>query len=1174
MIYKIKQKLFISIGLSLITNVLIAQDKYQSLLWEVKHPDAKESSYLYGTMHVSSKLAFHLTDDFFESIKDVDIVALESDPTQWLSETEQLDDQPLLNAHRFYRQFQHKVLDKYSLAEQLMTDHALINNLLYRSNSAMQDFQEDTYLDMFIFQAGSRFNKEIVGLEDFKESRDLVTKAYSQEVVKDNPPTWLQDLLKEKNYDIILSDSYRNNDLDMIDSLNTGFNTDHYLEHMLFKRNDNMVEVYDSIVGSGKTIFAGVGAAHLPGARGMIESFRAKGYQVTPITGDWTDVGKEAKKEIMAKRVERTFKPYKSSDGFIEFQTPANVHEVSFYGKTMYLAPDLTNGSYVAVSRMKLNHFANIKSDKELSFEDIDKILIEYIPGDIISKTEIERDGIPGLDILSKTKRGDYHRYAIFKTPLEFIIIKMIGKNEDVTQSSNTLFDSITFNYSNQTVKVEPLQGGFTVDVPHFYILENNNPYTSKTGNPHIQAFNKADSSYYFVKQLVLNDDVFLEKDNFELNRIVEVYFKSLEIDSFDTNTDMYLQRPRVTGFGQFENGKSIALSAMIKGGHYYLLGSKGLTQEQAESFFNTFKYSNMHYNLPFEEITDTNLYYTVMAPKKADIAGNRGGMYGNTEKKAFESETKRQVFNSISKQQVFLKYHKYNNYDQYENIDSLWKAILDYKIEKGQVVEYQNSGETEQQDPYLDIIMADTATMRKLKFKYIIHGGVQYKLSAVIDSLDQNEDTFVSSIFNTFKPLDTLIGVSPLEAKADIFFKHLYSGVDSLEKEILENYNDIKFLESDKDQLIKTIETWAFEDKDLDVKKDLITAFSKLKTSDRLTYLSKWYNASEDNADMQIHILNLLTDDGTKKSYKQLSTLLRSDIPLLYNNYKIDQMFSNLNEHPELQEEVMDDMMSLLTIEEYKSAILESLSDLYTEDVIGKHFLKKYKKQLISMAKVEFKRARSRQIANSSNTHSVSDYSEFNNLLKLLLPFRNDDEVKSIYAKLKDSDFKEEYIQILAHKLKLKDKVDQTEILTRAEDVENRAYMYQMFSELEIEDQFPSQYAHLDSIAKSYLSKSYLKKTDDNLEFYKKHTIVKEGKMFTVLYFKYFTTNYQEKKTTKVVYTIFKSDDYSKPVKEDIIDEEFREDNWEKLQEEEERFKLENHPRVVFTNSGMFMGW
>ena len=43
-----------------------AQEKnYPSLLWEITGEDLEQPSYLYGTMHVSKKVAFHLGDSFF-----------------------------------------------------------------------------------------------------------------------------------------------------------------------------------------------------------------------------------------------------------------------------------------------------------------------------------------------------------------------------------------------------------------------------------------------------------------------------------------------------------------------------------------------------------------------------------------------------------------------------------------------------------------------------------------------------------------------------------------------------------------------------------------------------------------------------------------------------------------------------------------------------------------------------------------------------------------------------------------------------------------------------------------------------------------------------------------------------------------------------------------------------
>ncbi len=52
-----------------------ASKKYQGLLWEISGNGLKGPSYLFGTMHVSSKLAFHLSDSFYYALKQVDAVA-------------------------------------------------------------------------------------------------------------------------------------------------------------------------------------------------------------------------------------------------------------------------------------------------------------------------------------------------------------------------------------------------------------------------------------------------------------------------------------------------------------------------------------------------------------------------------------------------------------------------------------------------------------------------------------------------------------------------------------------------------------------------------------------------------------------------------------------------------------------------------------------------------------------------------------------------------------------------------------------------------------------------------------------------------------------------------------------------------------------------------------------
>src|SRR5579862_5956555 len=59
------------------------EKKYPALLWEITGNGLKKPSYLFGTMHVSSKLVFHLSDSFYLDIRNAEVVALELDPQLW-----------------------------------------------------------------------------------------------------------------------------------------------------------------------------------------------------------------------------------------------------------------------------------------------------------------------------------------------------------------------------------------------------------------------------------------------------------------------------------------------------------------------------------------------------------------------------------------------------------------------------------------------------------------------------------------------------------------------------------------------------------------------------------------------------------------------------------------------------------------------------------------------------------------------------------------------------------------------------------------------------------------------------------------------------------------------------------------------------------------------------------
>lgn len=114
---------------------------YNSLLWEITGNGLTKPSYLFGTMHVSSKMAFHLGDSFYFALKQADAVALELNPELWQPQMARLAE--LNNNYLDYikqggnqflneKSFQIKKFDD-RLKFALSSEPPAINNLLYRS---------------------------------------------------------------------------------------------------------------------------------------------------------------------------------------------------------------------------------------------------------------------------------------------------------------------------------------------------------------------------------------------------------------------------------------------------------------------------------------------------------------------------------------------------------------------------------------------------------------------------------------------------------------------------------------------------------------------------------------------------------------------------------------------------------------------------------------------------------------------------------------------------------------------------------------------------------------------------------------------------------------------------------------------------------------------------------
>ncbi len=1107
-------------------SIAVKSQENNSLLWEISGNGLQKKSYLYGTMHVSQKIAFHLDDVFYESLFKSDFIGLESDPNLWLDDMFQSDDLMggLGNFNSPTNNFYTNSFKPYSpKIQELMFYIAgevyLMNSLLYRTDAYMQNYQEDTYLDMFVFQAAKKFGKKVFSLEDLKRSKNLVEKAQVNPT-KEKPDLWLQKKLKKEDYFSLLSNSYRNRNIHLIDSLNEGMYTKNYLTNMLYIRNKEMVMNIDSIVKEG-SLFSAVGAAHLGGEKGVVNLLRKKGYKVVPLKSKKTQKAEDLKLKIEEKSLNPVFKEDKSSDSFFTAKFPNKLYELNILDNAMYLSPDLVNGSYVVVSR--INTFSSLKKDSKIK-DEFNKLLFEGVPGKIISKKEIENQGIKGLDILNKTKSGDFQRYHVYFTPLEVLIFKMTGKKDFVNKYGDTFFNSIQLKKSAfNLVNVSPKHGGFSVKLPDTYIFRNK----ENIGNRLIQAFDEKED-YFFVKEVVFNDVEYLEEDTFELERIHNRFYKDLDLEqakgSFNENDN---HKSYVSSANFLKGDQTLHLKTVIKGGHYFLLGKLSKNKTIPTDFFNSFEIKSYDYkDNDYQIKKDTALYFSVKTVVKPPVYKPYNS-YRRKKEEPYETFYKTLRYKSKTNEEIVVELRKKHDLVSYKNLDSMVNGIKK-QIEKDKFFfndfSYSNKskltkknrlyvanttyGKEAQGTSYINYLIKDSLSSRAIKVKNIIANGTIYELRTLIDTTYKTS-AFVKEFYGSFTPKDTVIGKSLFTSKTDVFFKHL-KNKDSI---ALDGYYHVNFDKKDTDKIIKVIKTYEFGEDQLKIKENLIEKLGKHKSKKVDAFFIDLYKKSYDNPQNQIVVFNYFSKQKNKKAYETLLDLLEADIPLSTESFEINKMFSSLKKDLDLSKSLFPDLLNYATINEYKKPIYNLLSLLLSKEKIKSKVYKSYKKQILNEAKIELKRELSKK-GKSYRTYTKSLYNNesiLKSYVTILHPFSSDKNTKEFLSKVKKANNIEANTTYLALQIKNNEILDKQLFTAMVNNINSKGLLYMKLKAIKKQNFFPEKEATKENIYKSFLfSTNDLKKTKDSITLIK----VKNFELYNKRYEAYFYKSKAEPST------------------------------------------------------------
>ncbi len=1081
---------------------LLPAQNENSLLWEISGNGLTESSYLYGTMHVSKRIAFRLDDVFYEALDKSSIIALESDPDTWLDHADDLGFMGFGQGNGFVTKgfytnsFRLKNPRKEEIASYLAFEDSRVNAILYRTDENSQNFEEETYLDMFIYQAGKKFGKKVVALENLEESSALVGRA-SLNAMKPKPDEWLQKKMHLQDPMGILQDAYRNRNIQMLDSIDKAMYTEHYLKNMLFIRNRNMAERLDSLIHTGK-VFTGIGAAHLPGQKGVIARLRNKGYTVEPLVSGATTKGKELKAKFENTTRANQYRIATPDDSFFSIGLTNSLYPVSEAINTTYISPDLANGSFMMVSRIPT--FQYLRQDAIYTLDDLDKLLFENIPGTILKKTPITKNGIHGLDIKNQLKNGDYQRYQIYVTPLEILIFKMGGEGDYVAQYGDTIFNSLHFKQPMQK-KVRVFSGfdDFEIQMPSFYNYTNQ----YRKGDRLLQGFDSITGSYYFLRKATLNDFKFIEADTFELKQIQRRLYQDLHLkpkyDEVDNRT--------LTSFAQVDttNGRQLHLKTTFRYGDYYLIGIMTQHPEEVRPFFDSFRFRNTTDGEPAVKIKDTALFFTtVSSVKPSKFVENSQNYYNGPNKpKAFNAFNKKTIYQNQNNEAITVEVNKAHDFLMFPNIDSVWALRKKILAEK-QFTILSEKDSTHTEGYYeLQLTLSDTASSRRILVKDLVKGGLLYELKAIIDA-EAKPSVFVDEFFNNFKPTDTLIGKDILIDKTSDFFSALRAN-DSI---VIDGFRFIDFKEKNIDSLKYYISKFDFPNDKKNIQDFLILSLGRLDRPDILPFFKEFYANSYQNSAAQTKILQAVSSQRTEAATKLLLTLLSKDLPLVANKFEIYSIFIPFMDSLTLAKKLYPELLNYSAIEEYKSPVFSLLAQLKSEEFLKAKSYKKYKSQLLKDAKIQLKRqlglpyfqqnARNQYSNLNLNVGILEDY------VVLLFPYIKEKEVQKFFERLllvKDKQIRTTLTALLANEDMA---VSKGMLDSLAANINTRALLFNKLKKIGKLGMFPHAYRNEKSLAESRLFEA----TDfvperDSISFLGQRPLRYRDKGYTGYYFK-----------------------------------------------------------------------
>ncbi len=491
-----------------------------ALLWEITGQDLSSPSYLFGSMHVRNKAVFEFPDSLLIALQTCEVFANEVHLDSAMQQVFQqfFDEQSYYNSDDFNfddyapmsfgedeEEEESTEDDAADDVEGIVVEEEIENNdpledrqAFFRRLQLARELEErgnmSTMLDAYLMEVARGYGLELMGLERIEEH--LSDDDEGPSFADWDEPDVFTSYFFDQGADLL--SLYYNGDLDVINT----YVSEHqsaFEEFDLTERNYIMANSMERVMPE-KSLFAVVGAAHLPGEEGVIQILKDRGYQLRRVLPHFPD-------SIDFAALPRAARPWPTGHGPAEsysFATPLGVQfEMSDAVSEMFLSFDIGRGLGYTVL------VADMLPDE---YDDFDDTFFEQDNYNIVDKTEIEFNGIEGHAYTMK-KPGE--EIEFFKGRVFFrdhrVYYLQVGAYEEETIEDNidierffAMFALPETDKGNKWQQITSRDGGFSLRMPPNYI------YTTSDQYSYTDDFEQVSSKLHAYKVGVENPETWL----------------------------------------------------------------------------------------------------------------------------------------------------------------------------------------------------------------------------------------------------------------------------------------------------------------------------------------------------------------------------------------------------------------------------------------------------------------------------------------------------------------------------------------------------------------------------------------------------------------------------------------------------------------------------------------